>query len=133
MIRWLVLVMSVFVYIGSALAEYGAAERAYSNGDIEGAIEEYEKRAAEGSGEALFTLGVIYGRGVDVPRDLVASYKWLCLAAGKGAEDAARKARGLTNPLSHDQIREAEELGKQWLDDHPQGMEFVSCYDPEKG
>lgn len=133
MIRWLVFVLSVFVSVGLASAEYGVAERAYSNGDIRGAIEEYERRAAEGSGDALFTLGVIYGRGVDVPRDLIASYKWLCLAAGKGTEDAARKARGLTNPLSHDQIREAEKSAKRWLDDHSQGQEFVSCYDPKKG
>jgi TPR repeat protein len=130
MIRWLFSALIVSSICLPARADFGAAERAYANGDIEGALQEYEKRAAEGSGEALFTLGVIYARGVDVPRDLIASYKWMCLAASKGTEDAARRAQILTRPLSHTEIRKAEELAAQWLDENPQGSPFKSCYQP---
>jgi TPR repeat protein len=130
MIRWSLTALFALLISLPVRADYGAAERAYANGDIEGALREYEKRAVEGSGEALFTLGVIYGRGVDVPQDLVESYKWMCLAALKGTEDAARRARILTRPLNHNQIREAEKLAVQWLSENPQGVPFKSCYQP---
>ena len=130
MIRWLFSTLFVVFVALPVRADFGSAERAYADGDIEGALREYEKRAAEGSGEALFTLGVIYGRGVDVPQDLAESYKWMCLAALKGTEHAARRARILTRPLSHSQIREAERLAAQWLSENPQGVPFKSCYQP---
>lgn len=129
MIRWIFVSVFILVAGATARAEFGAAEKAYSDGDIDLAIQEFEKRAIEGSGDALFTLGVIYARGVDVDRDLVAAYKWLCLAAQTGTESAGRRARSIARPLSHEQIRKADQSAKQWLEEHPQGVEFQTCYD----
>ena len=129
MIRWLLIAGFVIASGASAQAEYTAADRAYSNGDIDGALRAYEMQAVEGSGEALYTLGVIYARGVDVARDLVTAYKWWCLAAQTGTKHAGRRARGIARPMTHEQIREAEDLAKRWLAEHPQGVEFQSCYD----
>lgn len=129
MIRWVFVAAIVLAFGMPARAEFGAAERAYSNGEIDLAIREFEKRAIDGSGDALFTLGVIYARGVDVDRDLVAAYKWLCLAAQKGTEHASRRARGIARPLTHEQIRNGDEAAKRWLEEHPQGVEFQTCYD----
>jgi hypothetical protein len=113
-----------------AQAEFGAAELAYSNGDIEGAMREFEKRGASGDGEALYSLGVIYGRGVDVPMDLAQAYKWICLSAHFGAASGARRARSLTGPLTHAKIVEMEEEAMEWLDDNAEDTPFVPCYTP---
>jgi len=117
-------------YVAPAHAVFLEAERLYSLGDTDGAIRAFEKRGSEGDGEALYTLGEIYARGVDVQLDLAAAYKWMCLASLKQVKFADRKVGILTGPLTHAQIRKANDEAEEWLDDNPQGVPFKSCYNP---
>jgi len=130
MARWVFTALIVISVCFQANAEFGEAERAYSNGDIDGALFEFEKRAKAGDGEALYTLGVIHARGVDVPRDFAEAYKWMCLASMMGTKDAARRAAILTRPLSHKQLLKAEARAAEWLEDNPLGRTFEPCYTP---
>lgn len=130
MFRAVSAILITLILASPARAEFGAAELAYSNGDVEGAMAEFEKRGAAGDGEALFTLGVIYGRGVDVPVNLAEAYKWICLSAQFDAVNGARRAASLTGPLSHAQIVAAEEEAMEWLDDNAEDTPFVPCYTP---
>jgi TPR repeat protein len=130
MIRWVFTALLIWVFNTPAHAVFGEAERLYSMGEVEDAIKAYEKRASEGDGEALYTLGEIQARGVDVPMNLAAAYKWMCLASLKGVKFADRKVSVLTDPLTHAQIKEANKEAAEWLDENPQGVEFKSCYKP---
>ena len=130
MIRWLITVLIFALLSGPAFAVFLEAERLYSTGNVDGAIRAFEKRGSEGDGESLYTLGEIYARGVDVPLDLAAAYKWMCLASLKKVKFADRKIGILTGPLTHEQIRKANEGAAEWLEDNPQGIPFKSCYNP---
>jgi TPR repeat protein len=56
----------------------------------------------------------MYGEGKGVPRDLVAAYMWLNLAATQGDETAKRNWDIVGKQMTAEQIAEAYRLSRQW-------------------
>jgi uncharacterized protein len=72
--------------------------------------------AMEGQGaDALFTLGLKYCLGRDVPKDLITAHQWLNLAAMSG-NDAARKYRlEIAREMAPGDVAEAQRRARAWL------------------
>jgi TPR repeat protein len=73
--------------VASAPTAPGGIERA----DVPAALRAYYDRALTGDAGAMRTLGHMYCRGVEVPRDTQAGICWYRLAAAAGDAEAARE------------------------------------------
>ena len=58
---------------------------AYKNGDYPAALREWKPLAFQGNAKAQFFLGNMYYKGIGVPQDDGAAYKWFKKAAEQGA------------------------------------------------
>jgi TPR repeat protein len=67
-----------------ALADFGAAQRAFDKGDYATALNELLPLAKQGNPEAQFYLGFMYEYGRGVPQDSKEAIKWFRLAADQG-------------------------------------------------
>jgi uncharacterized protein len=64
--------------------------------------------------DALFTLGLKYCLGREVPKDLIAAHKWFNLAAMSG-NDAARHYRlEVAREMAPSDIAEAQRRARDW-------------------
>ena len=74
------------------------------------------RRAAEqGLASAQGNLGYLYGKGEGVPRDLVRAHMWFSLAVSGGSKEAGRNREALAQGMTEGEIREAQEMARQWL------------------
>jgi uncharacterized protein len=75
-----------------------------------------EASSMEGQGaDALFTLGLKYCLGREVPKDLIAAHQWFNLAAMSG-NDAARHYRlEVAREMAPADIAEAQRRARDWL------------------
>ena len=65
--------------------------------------------------DALFSLGLKYCLGREVPKDLIAAHKWFNLAAMSG-NDAARHYRlEIAREMTPPDIAEAQRRARDWL------------------
>ncbi len=65
-----------------ALADFGAGQRAYQNGDYATALKEFLPLARMGDGAAQLNLGTMYRKGEGVQQDYKEAAKWYRLSAG---------------------------------------------------
>ncbi len=79
----------------------------------------YLLAAEQGFASALFNLGIFYSNPDD-EQNLVEAYKWFTLAAKKGMQEGGWRQVRLAEKMTAEEIAEAEELAKAWLDAHPQ-------------
>lgn len=84
----------------SAAQDFKAGHAAASRGDFAAAIAHWQPLAQRGEPGAQYNLGMLYGRGDGVPKDLAVAAKWFLAAAEQGQVDAqarigAMYARGL--------------------------------------
>ncbi len=70
------------------------------------------------AGDVLFTLGMMYSVGRDVPIDLICAHKWFNLAAAKGNADAVRLRREIADQMSESEIAAAQRAARAWLSAH---------------
>ena len=74
--------------------------------------------AEAGRSDAQLTLGKLYAAGKGLPRDQVAAYKWLSLAAASGGEGTRSDATGVMTTLeaemSREQVAEAQRAATEW-------------------
>ena len=86
------------------------------------AIRVIRPMAEAGDNFAQYTLGLMYGRGWNVPQDLVQALKWLTLASSRAVpgpeRDVAMLARAdVSAKVSPAQRDEAQKLAQDWFDD----------------
>ncbi len=89
------LLLSAIIFLASAssaYADFDAGVAAYQRGDFETAIKEFAPAAQAGDATAQFTLGTMHRFGRGAPKDDVAAYMWLDLAASAGGCSPARRA-----------------------------------------
>jgi uncharacterized protein len=72
-------------------ADYAAGFAAYSAGDYETALAEWQPLAEQGDANSQFGLGLLYGQGFGVPMDDEQALKWYGLAADQGHAEAQYK------------------------------------------
>lgn len=70
------------------------------------------------AGDVLFSLGMMYSVGREVPVDLVSAHKWFNLAAAKGNADAVRLRREIADQMSEYEIAAAQRAARDWLRSH---------------
>ena len=82
-------------------------------------IESRMARAASGSAEACFDLGVAYSCGTgDMPIDLIEAHKWFNLAAIRGMKSAQIDRAEVAEYMSPQEIAEAQRKAREWLATH---------------
>jgi len=69
-------------------ADLATAQAAYDVGDYQTALAEWQALAEEGSAEAQFGIGILYGNGYGVSLDDVQAVKWYQMAANQSHPDA---------------------------------------------
>jgi TPR repeat protein len=78
----------------------------------------YRRAAEQGDAFAQSRLGLSYDKGHGVPQDLILSYKWLNLAAARGARRERdfylRLRDAVASKMSTEQIVEGQRLALTW-------------------
>jgi len=69
-------------------ADFEKGQEAYSSGDYETAIAEWQPLAEAGNAGGQFGMGLLYGNGFGVPLDDALALKWYGLAAAQNHPDA---------------------------------------------
>ena len=69
-------------------ADFEAGFAAYSQGDYETALAEWQPLAEQGDAGSQFGLGLLYANGFGVPMDDAQALKWYGLAADQGHAEA---------------------------------------------
>ncbi len=74
--------------------------------DLGEAMRRYEQAALQGNADAQLNLGRLHADGS--PRDLVAAYTWLSLAAAQGKRWAEQRRQELAGEMTPEQLADAE-------------------------
>ncbi|MET0370550.1 MAG: SEL1-like repeat protein [Sphingobium sp.] len=73
-------------------------------------------RAAHGSAEACFDLGVAYSCGTGgLPIDLIEAHKWFNLAASRGSEEGQSMRAEIAEEMTAREIAEAQRQARAWI------------------
>lgn len=78
------LVALVLAAVRPALADVEEGWAAYDRGDYSGAFAIFSEQAGSGDPDAMFALGLLYGRGRGAPLDDTAAVQWLARAVELG-------------------------------------------------
>ncbi len=89
--RLLIGVVLAFGLVLPVRADFEAGVKAYKRGDYATALREFKPLAEQGHAEAEFRLGVMYEKGIGVPRDYVQAVKWYRKAADQGLAEAQQR------------------------------------------
>ncbi len=83
----IILIVTLFVHSGSALADFDAGAAAYTRGDYATALKEWQPLAETGNVAAQFNLGLMHYNAKGMPQNYAEAAIWFGLAAEQG--DAA--------------------------------------------
>jgi TPR repeat protein len=78
--------------------------------------------ADKGDAEAQYKLGVMYEKGRGVAQDYAEAHKWFNLAAAQGNKDAEKSRDHITELMTPEQIREAQQLAREWMSKNSESM-----------
>ena len=86
----------------------------YQNGegvaqDLNEAVKWWRRAAEQGYLLAQYNLGAAYYEGQGVPQDKVRALMWLFLSASTGDKDAVETQAKVSQAMSADQIRQAQQ------------------------
>jgi len=79
-------------------------------------VQRIREAAEQDDAEAQYNLGHMYLLGQGVARDVVQAHFWLNVAATLGNADAQKICFVVENEMSTEQINQALELAREWLD-----------------
>ena len=69
--------------------------------------------------DTMFSLGMMYSSGHEVPVDLITAHKWFNIAAMKGHAEAARLRREIAAEMADAEIGQAQRAARDWIKAHP--------------
>jgi len=70
--------------------------------------------------DTMFSLGMMYSSGHEVPVDLITAHKWFNIAAMKGHAEAAQLRREVAAEMQDAEIGQAQRAARDWLKAHPE-------------
>jgi hypothetical protein len=70
--------------------------------------------------DTMFSLGMMYSSGREVPVDLITAHKWFNIAAMKGHAEAAQLRREIAAEMQDAEIGQAQRAARDWLKAHPE-------------
>ena len=68
--------------------------------------------------DTMFSLGMMYSSGHEVPVDLITAHKWFNIAAMKGHAEAARLRREIAAEMADAEIGQAQRAARDWIKAH---------------
>jgi TPR repeat protein len=77
-----------------------------------------EMAANTTSSDMLFSLGMMYCLGRDVPQDFVSAHKYFNLAAAQGNAEAKAHRAEIAMEMSREQVCEAQRLARDFVSLH---------------
>ena len=89
------------------------------------AVKWYRKAAEQGHEYGQNNLGFCYITGEGVVKNDLEGYKWVLLAAAKGAKKAKENASIVERRLSPEQRAEAQRMATEWQADFEKKQEKV--------
>ena len=75
--------------------------------------------------DTMFSLGMMYSSGHEVPVDLITAHKWFNIAAMKGHAEAAQLRREIAAEMQDAEIGQAQRAARDWLKSHPEPVRGV--------
>ena len=87
--------------------------------DPDAALRWYREAAEQGDADAQNNLGGHYAEGLGVEQDYVTAYMWFRLAVRGNHEVAMRNLEFVRGRMTEEQVGEAEDLARDWLESHP--------------
>ncbi len=97
-----------------AMPAWAADESGLSAEDI--ATGYYRPLAEQGEPYAQLTMGEIYYRGEDLPKDLVKAYAWLSVAAAQQVAEASELRDKVRAEMSEAQLAEGDALAREFVE-----------------
>jgi TPR repeat protein len=82
--------------------------------DSEALFKWYLLAAEHGDGESQTQLGLMYGKGLGVSRDLLSAHKWFTIASEQGREDAALYRDLVAKLLTPIDLAKSNEKARSW-------------------
>ena len=77
-------------------------------------VQRYRLRAEQRSASDQYDIGLMYARGIGVPRDYVQAYLWLSLAAAQGHNSARKYRDKVDKEMTLGQAAKAHNLVHRW-------------------
>ena len=110
--RLIKIVLTVFFVMGFISAcSVQQVKDELNHGEIPSVI----SKAEQGDADAQYNLGLMYGRGVGVPKNYIKSYLWWSLLSAQGYEHAKHNIDILTKKMTPEQIAQAQkEAAELW-------------------
>ena len=87
--------------------------------DLAAATRWFLEAAALGVKDSQFNLGILYGQGMGVPRNLAESYKWFSVAARTGDKDAIAKRNEVSAAMDPAALKAARKAAEDWRAETP--------------
>jgi len=88
--------------------------------DYKRAVNWYTKAAEQGVAGAQYNLGLMYANGQGVPQDYIKAHMWWNIASASGGEKARTDMDILAGLMTQEQIAEAQEFAREWMEKHQQ-------------
>ncbi len=83
----------------------------------------FKKAAMRGVATAQYSLGILYYSGIGVEKpDSLQAYSWLSVAAVNKHPDAANARNFISQGLSRDELRKAQDMASKLFDEIPAGQ-----------
>jgi TPR repeat protein len=83
-------------------------------GKMEVAARWYQKLAEQGDATSQYELGMMYVRGIGVPRDVALGHHWLNVAGAKGEEAGRKAAVKLESEMTPEQKSESAKMSRDF-------------------
>jgi hypothetical protein len=83
------------------------------------AVKWFRKAAEQGDAKAQFNLGVMYAKGQDVKKTLLAAYAWFTIAVANGYTYTAKKKAIVAKLLTPAQTAQAEPYARELIEKNP--------------
>ncbi|MBY0406597.1 MAG: sel1 repeat family protein [Rickettsiales bacterium] len=83
------------------------------------AVRFWQKAAEMYDLDAMSQLGFAYLLGDALPRNFTMAYMWFNLAASNGDTIASKNRDSVAQSMSAEMVQEAQQLGTEWLQQHP--------------
>lgn len=119
----IVLILLTVLFQGATADSFEDGFTAYKNQDYVTALALFRPLAKKGDRDAQHNLGVMYYLGQGVSQDYVRAYAWMHLSAGQGHKNAYWVQERIAAKLTQEQIAEAENLARGWMEENKEGSE----------
>ena len=86
--------------------------------DYKEAVKLFRLAAEQDQAKAQNYLGVMYATGQGVNKDNVRAHKWYSIAGANGSEKGRKNRKIVAEPMTPDQIAEAQMLAREWMEKH---------------